>query len=299
MAKLCKWLLPTMACLLLSSCVYDREMAYFNDQIVSLNRKVSSLEEATGSDLSAKLDTLQLNQSQMRLEIDQLKAESSKLAGRIEDNEHITKRIVEEDLSEQDALKAKVEELSDRLEYLDRMVRRQQQYLDLEPPEEPAPQEPPSEIPVSPSSTEGPTRPARPAQEPSGPEEEEAMPSGEIELYEYALELYREDEYAEAREGFQTFLERHPKSDRADNAHFWIGESYMAQEKYEQAILAYQSVIKDHPKGNKVANAMLRQAVAFLEIQDKTSARLLLKKILKEHPETSEAELAKKKLEAL
>lgn len=297
MARFCKWLLLTMACLLLSSCVYDREMAYFNDQIVSLNRKVSSLEEATGSDLSDKLDTLQLNQSQMRLEIDQLKDASSNLAGRIEDNEHITRRIVEKDLSELDSLEAKVEELSDRLEYLDRMVRRQQQYLDLEPPEEPTPEEAPADIPVSPSSTEGSSRPARPAQAPSAPEE--AMPSGEIELYEYALELYREDQHAEARESFQRFLERHPESDRADNAHFWIGESYMAQEKYEQAILAYQSVIKDHPKGNKVANAMLRQAVAFLEIQDKTSARLLLKKILKEHPETSEAELAKKKLEAL
>ena len=87
--------------------------------------------------------------------------------------------------------------------------------------------------------------------------------------------------------------------DRADNAHFWIGESYMAAKEYEQAILAYQNVIKQFPKGNKVANAMLRQAAAFLEIKDKTSARLLLKKIIKEHPGTSEAELAKKKLESL
>ena len=125
------------------------------------------------------------------------------------------------------------------------------------------------------------------------------MPSGEVELYEYALGLYRQGKYNEAQQTFRSFLDQYPESDRADNAHFWIGEAHMALGEYEQAILAYQNVIKDYPKGNKVANAMLRQAVAFLEIDDKTSARLLLKKIVKEHPGTNEAELARKKLEAL
>ena len=44
---------------------------------------------------------------------------------------------------------------------------------------------------------------------------------------------------------------------------------------------------------------MLRQAMAFLEIEDKTSTRLLLKKIINKYPESSEAEIAQKKLEAL
>ncbi len=297
MAGSCRWLLLSVACLLLPSCVYDREMAYFNDQIVSLNRKVAALQETAGSDLPDKLDTLQSNQANLRVEMDQVKAELSKLSGRMEDNEHVVRRIVEQDLSEQDALKARVAELTERMERLDRMVRRQQQYLGLEPPEEPVAEPAPSTE-DSPEPAAGETAPpSPPAQAPAAPEE--AMPSGEIELYEYALDLYRKDRFAEARESFEQFLEQYPKSDRADNAHFWIGESYMAEEQYEQAILAFQNVIKDHPKGNKVANAMLRQAVAFLEIKDKTSARLLLKKLLKEHPGTNEAELAKKRLEAL
>ena len=43
----------------------------------------------------------------------------------------------------------------------------------------------------------------------------------------------------------------------------------------------------------------LRQAIAFLEIKDKTSTRLLLKKIINRYPDSSEAQIAKKKLEAL
>jgi tol-pal system protein YbgF len=292
MARLTTRLMPALACLLLSSCVYDQEMSYFNDQIVALNRRVTSLEESAGSDLPAKLDTLQSNQARLQVEIDQLKNEISELSGRTEDNEHLLRRIVEQDLSGLDAMKARLDALTEKSERLDRMVRQQQQYLNLEPPPEEQP------APVQPSEGRPPARPApSPGEGSAAPEE--AVPSGEIELYEYALGLYREGKYNEAQQTFRSFLDRYPKSDRADNAHFWIGEADMALGQYEQAILAFQNVIKDYPRGNKVANAMLRQAVAFLEINDKTSARLLLKKIVKEHPGTSEAELAKKKLDAL
>jgi len=292
MLKISKWfLLIAFFGVGLSSCVYDREMAYFNDEIASLNKKVSSLQEATGSDLSDKISTIQSSQAQARLEIDQLKNEITGLRGRTEDNEHILKRIVEQDLSEQDALKARVEELSARLEMLERMVRQQHAYLGLEPPKPLETQAPPAAQPYSPAPGTGQaTGPATP---------EEAMPSGETELYDHALGLFRNENYEEAMAAFKTFLAQYPKSDRADNAQFWIGESLMGLKKYEQAILAFQKVIKDFPKGNKVPNAMLRQAGAFLEIQDKTSARLLLKKIVKDYPKTSEAELAKKKLEGL
>ncbi len=123
--------------------------------------------------------------------------------------------------------------------------------------------------------------------------------SKETELYDKSIALYRDGKYEEAVEGFRTFLKTFPKSDRADNAHFLIGESYMALKQYEQAILAYQEVIKNYPKGNKVPSALLRQAVAFLEIKDQTSAKLLLNRVVKNHPNSSEAKIAQKKLETL
>lgn len=283
-----------LLCPLLSSCVYDREMAYFNDQIVTLNRKVSAIQEAGGGDLSARLDTMQANQAQFRLEIDQLKTQLSEMSGRTEDNEHVVRRIVEEDLSDQVVMKDRIEELTRKVEILDRLVLQQQQYLGLEPPED-------LMTPAEPEATPGTRVPdtdsSAPTAAPAGPEA--PMPSDEAALYDYALDLHRQGKFEPAREAFKAFLDRYPTSDRADNAHFWIGETHMSAKEYEQAILAYQNVIKKYPKGNKVANAMLRQATAFLEIKDKTSASLLFKKIVKEHPGTNEAELAKKKLETL
>ena len=73
----------------------------------------------------------------------------------------------------------------------------------------------------------------------------------------------------------------------------------MGLKQYEQAILSYQQVIKTYPKGNKVPAAMLRQAAAFQELKDKTSTRLLLQKIIKTYPTSSEAAIAKKRLDAL
>jgi len=295
MKKTALWILLIGSSLILPSCVYDREMSYFNEQITSLNRKVSKLEEAAGGET---LETIQSNQAQLRLEVDQLKTEIAMLSGRTEDNEHVVKRIVEEDLSKQDVMQVRLDEVSKKLEVMDRMVRQQQEYLGLEPPPPPEGGTPPEaglpEDRVVPARE---TESTPSAQGPATPEE--AMPSEEIEMYDHALSLFRKGEYEAAMRGFQAFLSQHPKSDRADNAHFWIGESHMALKQYEQAILAYQKVIKGYPKGNKIANAMLRQAVAFLEIKDKTSARLLLKKIIKEYPGSSEAALAEKKLGAL
>mgnify|MGYP001050761673 CR=1 FL=1 len=121
----------------------------------------------------------------------------------------------------------------------------------------------------------------------------------ETESYDKSIALYRDGKYEEAIEGFKTFLKTYPKSDRADNAHFWIGESHMAVKQYEQAILAYQEVIKKYPKGNKVPSALLRQAFAFLEIKDQTSAKLLLNRVVKNYPGSSEAKIAQNKLATL
>lgn len=275
-----------------ASCVYDKEFAYLNDQIVSLNRRVSKLQESLNtklgrSALDSRLNAIHSSQAQMRVEIDQLKGKVGDLSGRIEDNEHIIKRAVERDLSEQDALQASLVKLSQQMTELEAMVKRQYKYLGLDPLRVKEGEQKEKDL----HAEEG----TGPAQAVSRADEE----SKELELYDYSLALFKEGKYEEAMAGFQDFLKRYPKSDRADNAQFWIGECYMALKAYEQAILAYQKVIKGYPKGNKVPNALLRQAIAFLAINDKISTKLLLKKIIKKYPHSSEAKIAQIKLKAL
>lgn len=267
-----------------SSCIYDRDLAYLNDQVIALNRRVAKIEEA----MDTKISTIRTNQGDVRVEIDQMRGEMQKLQGRLEDNERIVKRSVERDLGEQDAVKRGVVDLTKKMTDLEMTVRAQQEYLGMDPSVQRTPQA--GIVPLE-------RQPGPAAAVPSVPVEP-AKPK-DVELYDNSLALYKDGKLEDAIVGFKDFLKKYPKSDRADNAQFWVGESYFALRQYEQAILAFNDVIKNYPKGNKVPNALLRQSLAFLEINDKTSARLLLRKIIKEYPNSSEAKIASKKLESL
>ena len=272
--------------LLVSSCVYDREFAYLNEQVIALNKRVRSLEDG----MDYKLDPMRSSQAEIQSDLDQLRGEIKRLSGRIEENEHLLRRSVERDLTEQDAMRGAVARLSEKTATLEAMIEHQHRYLGLESltpraVEEAAPGAPPKE------ELAAKTAPAPVVRPPAPPKETDA--------YENSLALFRNGKHEEAITGFRGFLRTNPKSDQAENAHFWIGESHFALRQYEQAILAYQEVIKNFPKGDKVANATLRQGMAFLEINDKTSARLLLDRVVKNYPNTSEAKIAQQKLATL
>jgi tol-pal system protein YbgF len=282
-----RFFLPGVALvlLLLSSCVYDEEFAYLNDQVTALNKRVRSLEDS----LDNRLNPVRSSQAGFQSDLDQVQGEIRSLSGRVEENEHLIKRAVEKDLGEEDTMRSTVAQLSEKVATLEAMVEQQHRYLGLEPP---AAKKAEGEIPPMAVKEEPKPKPApAPAQPPAV--------SKEVDFYDKSLAMYQEGKYEAAIDGFKEFLKTYPKSDRADNAQFWIGESYMALKQYEQAILAYQEVIKKYPKGNKAANATLRQAMAFLEINDKTSAKLLLSKVMKNYPGTNEAKIAQKKLETL
>jgi tol-pal system protein YbgF len=231
------------------------------------------------------LDTkVRSGQVNLRSDIDQVEEQVKNLNGRVEENERLVKRAVERDLGDQDAERTTVSSLSERVGALEGIVEQHNRYLNL-PPIQPKPAAG-EEVPAV----------AKPATPPPAAAEPKTK---ETDLYDKSIALYRDGKYEEAIDGFRSFLKASPKSDRADNAYFWIGESYMALKQYEQAILAYQEVIKNYPKGNKVPSALLRQAFAFLEIKDKTSAKLLLTKVVKNYPSSNEAKIAQKKLETL
>lgn len=280
---LCLGMLVLLSVLGLSSCAYDRDLAYLNDQVIALNRRVAKIEEGTDT----KISTIRTSQGDVRLEMDQIRTEIQKLQGRLEDNERVVKRTVERDLGDQDSVKRGLADLGKKVTDLEATVRTQQDYLGMESPGQRS------------SGLTTPVEPRQPGQTQASLPPAEPPKPRDAEIYDNALALYKEGRYEDAIQGFRDFLKKYPKSERADNALFWVGESYFALKQYEQAILTYNDVIKNYPKGNKVPTSLLRQALAFLEINDKTSSKLLLKKVVKDYPNSSEARIATKKLETL
>ncbi|UCF85439.1 MAG: tol-pal system protein YbgF [Desulfobacteraceae bacterium] len=262
-----------------------------NDQIVALNSRMNKLEESIGpklsTELDSKLESIRDTQAETGADIDKIRGEIQELSGRVGDNRRLVKHTIERDTSDQDTVKARLSELTQRITELELRHKQVQEYLGLK---------------VSGDQQEqyvkkGPAEPKEPLKKPPVVEERPAL--SESQLYEETLVIYKQGQYDQALVGFKSFIEKYPKSELADNAQFWVGECYMGLKQYEQAILAYQEVIKEYPKGNKVPNAMLRQAFAFHEINDKVSSKLLLKKIIKKYPDSSEAKIASAKLKTL
>jgi tol-pal system protein YbgF len=129
--------------------------------------------------------------------------------------------------------------------------------------------------------------------------------SEEVRDYETAFGLYRAGKYADAIDRFQAFLQTHPSSEFADNALFWMGESYFKLNDFEQAAVAFDRVVKRFPKGNKVPDALYRQGVSLQEIGTRTgqqstygpAACQIFKRIADEYPNSERVAEARRQLE--
>jgi len=76
--------------------------------------------------------------------------------------------------------------------------------------------------------------------------------------YEDALRLYQSGDYQKAVESFNKFIKSYPKSDLADNAQYWVGESYYDLKNYSQAWVEMNKLLKVYPKGNKADDARVK-----------------------------------------
>lgn len=219
-------------------------------------------------------------------QVDTLKTEVQSLSSQIEDTREVVRHFVEKDSTESDLIKDSIDKLTERMEKLEFVL------VNLE--------EQPGTL-----SIDRPTYIEPPVGRPDIEEDIRQPQLGEnsVEVqeaaYDSALSTYKEGKYEEAIDSFEAFLKTYPDSVLADNAQFWIGESYASLKQYEKAIIAYHKVITNYPEGNKASNAMLRQAVAFEAIDDKIGSKLLLEKIIKVYPDSDEAIAAREKLKTL
>jgi tol-pal system protein YbgF len=118
-------------------------------------------------------------------------------------------------------------------------------------------------------------------------------------LYDAAYQDLNRGSHGLAIMGFQEVLAKFPSSELADNAQYWIGESYYAQKDFKQALQEFQKTVASYPQGDKVAAALLKSALCQQQLGDKKSARATLEGLIQRFPNTEEARLAGTKLQEL
>lgn len=253
----------------------SRELGKINQDMSQVKETISS--QVEGLARTRKDDDMALREQYAGLaaQLQGLRGETQLLSGRLEEMEYLLKQKLkgfeENQLKNQermDRLATDVAAVQKRIDIID-------QYLNLEG----AQKQPATDVSASAAAA--------------------AKPASDDALYNDAKKAFDDGNYDASRQRFGELIAAYPQSQHADNAQFWIGETYYREKWYEKAILEYQKVIENYPSGNKVPGALLKQGLSFLNIAETNNARLVFKELVAKHPGTNEASIAKQKLESL
>lgn len=181
-------------------------------------------------------------------------------------------------------LKGRVEVLEHELERLKQITRQNQQ----KPPASSQDGGTADASPVKPPTS---APPADPLAAIKRPEQKEAF-------YKLAYGLLEAGQTAAARRLFTEFLAKWPRDAYSDNALYWIGESYYAEENFRLAALTFQKVRTGFPKGDKASDALLKLGYCFFSMGRYRQALPFLEKFVQDHPRGSLAVQARKKIRA-
>jgi len=233
------------------------------------NKKLQSRLEEYINLLEEKEQTFRNQSAELHAMQDQLKAEMRLIGGRVDETDYLLKRKLSNSGTMTENRFKKIE---DSAGLNKNRITRLEQYLNFESDE--------NDLKIK-----------------SKPQFKKEL--SENELYTVSKQVFDAGDFETARNGFKNLINKFPKSAHADNAQFWIGETYYSEKWYEKAILEYQKVIEKYPKGNKLPASLLKQGFAFFNLGDKANARLILKGLVKKYSKSNEAKIATKKLKEL
>jgi len=252
----------------------NRELETRNQDLFQAKEKISS--QVEGLDQIRRDEEMELRGQYAGLaaQIQALRETSQQLSGGLEEMEYLLQQKLDRFEDNQLKNRERMDRLATDTAALQKRMNIIDQYLNLE---------------------------AATSQKPSAPPVAAAVvskPASDLALYGKAKQAFDDGNVEAARKGFQQLIADYPQSSQADNAQFWIGETYYKEKWYEKAILEYQKVIEKYPTGNKAPAALLKQGLSFSNIGETNNARLVLKELVAKHPSTNEASIAKQKLES-
>jgi tol-pal system protein YbgF len=305
-----KLFLPLLAAssMLLTACPGTFQQQKMQNDVDGMKREIQQLQASQGK--GAGDAQLRQRLAEMGAQLDQLRTDISLVQGRLES--------MQNDLAKRGDDQSKVrQDLEIRIAQLDDQVRQIQARLGVAVTSSgttpaptpmvatasPAPS-PMGTLAVPPGSVMPTPHPTTPGQTfaVASPEPTKALASTagaketDQSLYQKGVEAFDAKHYPDARSIFGQVITKFPKSEFADNARYWIGESYYAEKDYASAALEFEKVVKDYPNGDKVPAALLKQGYAFLELGEKEGGTETLRELIKRYPKSEEAKKAKEKL---
>lgn len=117
--------------------------------------------------------------------------------------------------------------------------------------------------------------------------------------YQAAFNLLQNRQYEPAAEAFGQFLTAHPDSRLADNARYWLAETYYVRRDFEGALPHFQRVLDEFPQSDKTPDALLKIGYCNYELRRWDAARTALQRVTRDYPGTTAAQLATQRLQLI
>lgn len=128
---------------------------------------------------------------------------------------------------------------------------------------------------------------------------EAAVSADEQKEYDAAFGLMKQGQYDKAAKAYRAFLTKHPKSELAGNAQYWIGEAQYVVRNFKQAIVDFSVVVDKYPTSLKVPDSLLKIGYSHAELGANDKARTALQQVVTRFPNTVTAKSADKRLAEL
>jgi len=152
---------------------------------------------------------------------------------------------------------------------------------------------------AAPSSGESPATPAEGTPgEPASVVAESDGKSPEL-RYGEAFDALKAGKYPEAIAGMQEFLAKHPNHPLADNAQYWLGQTFYVTRDYERAIAAFAAVGVRPTDPSKTPDALLKKGLSEIELKRPDAARATLADLVNRFPNSEAARTARERLQSL
>ena len=295
---------------LLAGCTTNEEVELLRSDIRRLKREVRQVRDEGNKKsqalqaavspvanrleiLKKEIEKIRRTQADYETRLESTRRAATKATGSVEERRFRSRKREQELRDQQKSLESRLVILEKDLAFLRRTFG-----VSRPPPGAVAAARPPAPAgpPPSPSPSASPIPPVTAAVPTPPPVAPPPVIADDARAQTAALALLKGGKLKDARRKFQELLRRFPTSQLADDAQYWIGETYYLEKRYDKAILEYDKVVINYAKGDKVPGALLKQGFAFLALGDKASAKQLLNQLVGEHPDSDEAKTARSRL---
>ena len=118
-------------------------------------------------------------------------------------------------------------------------------------------------------------------------------------MYDTAWADYTNGQWTLAIQGFEAYLKTFPRSELADDAQFYIGQTYYADGLFLEAVTALEQVLLDFPDGDTVPEASYKRGLALDRLGETDRAHQAFELVVKNYPDSTMATLAQQALDRI